>query len=284
MAPPDRARRAPGAAWLGLELALGLALLGAAAVAGFAFVHRPWPNRLDVAGFAAFPADPTSRRWHDIADIGTLPVLVAGIALSIVLSVWRDRARALACLVGPIAAVLVTERIAKPLVGRHLTPFGGFSYPSGTVTAAAALVAVATIASPRLLRPLVAVAGLGVVTAVSAAVIAMRWHFPTDALGGACIGVGSVLFLDALFHLPSRLRQPGRVTARSCPNQGSRRHSAERQPGTLAQTHELRSLRLEAQAGTPGRADASPAQDAALASPAAPSSVPSPRRPYSASY
>jgi len=281
MSSVSRARSAP---WLGLELALGLALLGAAAVAGFAFVHRPWPNRLDVAGFAAFPAAPTSRRWHDIADIGTLPVLVAGIALSIVLSIWRDRARALACLVGPIAAVLVTERIAKPLVGRHVTPFGGFSYPSGTVTATAALITVATLASPRVLRPLVGVAGLGVIAAVSAAVIAMRWHFPTDALGGACIGVGSVLFLDALFHLPARLEQPKRSAAGGHARHASRRRSARRQPtGAFSRSHGLPHGPRE-QAATPRRAGAFPAQFRALASPPAPSNVASSTGPCSASY
>ncbi|MCU1490308.1 MAG: putative rane protein [Acidimicrobiaceae bacterium] len=207
MGVPSRRNRPPmSSVWISIEVTLGVILLGGAALAGYAFVHRPWENRLDVAGFAAFPAVPNSRHWHLIADIGTLPVLLVGIALSIAFSVWRDRARALACLVGPIAAVLVTERIAKPLVGRVVTPFGGFSYPSGTVTAATALVVVVVLALPLMLRPFAAVAGLAVVAAVGCAVVALRWHFPTDAVGGALVGAGSVLFLDGLLHVPGLVR------------------------------------------------------------------------------
>jgi membrane-associated phospholipid phosphatase len=184
------------------EFALGVALLGLAAIAGYALIRRPWTNRLDAAGFAALPANPNDLLYHRIADIGSLPVLIGGIALAIVLSIWRDWPRAVACVLGPLAAVVTTEHIAKPLVGRHLVAFGGDSYPSGTVTAAAALVTVITLAAPVLLRPLVGLAGLAIIGAVSVAVIGMRWHFPSDAIGGACVGVGAVLTLDALVHLP----------------------------------------------------------------------------------
>jgi membrane-associated phospholipid phosphatase len=184
------------------QLALGLVLLGGAAVAGYALIRRPWANRIDAAGFSAFPADPGDYLYHRVADIGSLPFLLGGIGLAIALSIWRDRPRALACLIGPIAAVLTTEHVAKPLVGRHLSALGGDSYPSGTVTAAAALVTVITLAAPVLLRPLVGLAGLGVIGAVGVAVVGMRWHYPTDAFGGACVGVGAVLTLDAIAHLP----------------------------------------------------------------------------------
>jgi membrane-associated phospholipid phosphatase len=191
---------------LGLELALGIALLGGATLAGIAFVHRPNENRLDAFGFNALPADPNSHVFHEIALLGSLPALIIGIVLAIALSIWRDRARTAACAIGPIVAVLITEQVAKPLVGRTVTTAGGYSYPSGTVTAAAALATVVMLASPTLFRPLAAVLGAGVIAVVSAAVIAMRWHFPTDALGGACVGTGSVFTLDALFHIPALWR------------------------------------------------------------------------------
>ena len=104
--------------------------------------------------------------------------------------------------IGPVAAVLVTEHIAKPYVGRHLSTLGGDSYPSGTVTAAAALVTVITLAVPVVLRPVVGLGALGVIGAVGIAVVGMRWHYPTDAFGGACVGVGAVLALDAIVHIP----------------------------------------------------------------------------------
>ena len=51
------------------------------------------------------------------------------------------------------------QDLAKPLVGRHLGLTGGTSYPSGTVAAVAALATAAVLVGPRLLRPLIAVAG-----------------------------------------------------------------------------------------------------------------------------
>lgn len=201
-----RLRPATRPGWLAAEIASGVVLLGAAALAGLLLVRRPWPNRLDVAGFALLPADPGSRLYNDIALAGSLRVLLAGVAVAALVSVWRDRARAIACLVGPVVAVLVTEWVAKPLVGRHLTVLGGNSYPSGTVTAATGVMLALALAAPRLLRPTLALAAVLVVVAVCAAVVAMRWHYPTDALGGICVGGGSMLLLDGLFHVPSALR------------------------------------------------------------------------------
>jgi membrane-associated phospholipid phosphatase len=184
------------------QLVSGLILLGVAALGGLLLIRRPWANSIDVAGINAVPSNPNGLLYHRIADIGSLPFLLGGIALAIALSIWRDFPRAVACAVGPVAAVLITEHIAKPYVGRHLHFGGGNSYPSGTVTAAAALVTVITLAVPLFLRPLAGVAALGVIGAVGVAVVGMGWHYPTDAFGGACVGVGVVLTLDAIAHVP----------------------------------------------------------------------------------
>lgn len=199
-------RRATRPAYLAAEILVGVVLLAGAAIAGILLVHRPWPNRLDTAGFALLPAAPSSRLYNDIALAGSLPVLVGGVMVAALFSIFRDRARALVCLVAPAVAVVVTERVAKPLVARHVTALGGNSYPSGTVTAATALALVLVLAAPRLARPVLAVPALGVVAAVCVAVVAMRWHYPTDAMGGLCVGGGTVLLLDGLAHLPGSVR------------------------------------------------------------------------------
>lgn len=201
------------------QLLVGVVLLAVATIAGFALIRRPWTNRIDAAGFSAFPANPNSFLYHRVAEIGSLPVLLGGIALAIALSIWRDLPRAIACALGPVVAVEVTERIGKPFVGRHLTAFGGDSYPSGTVTAAAALATVITLAAPLLLRPIVGLGGLCVIGAVAIAVVGMRWHYPTDAFGGACVGAGAVLTLDALAHVPRcwSTRRPSREPPASGP-------------------------------------------------------------------
>ena len=56
--------------------------------------------------------------------------------------------------------------VAKPLVGRHLAGTSALSYPSGTVTAVAALAAAAFLVVPRFAKPVVAVAGGVLVVAV----------------------------------------------------------------------------------------------------------------------
>jgi membrane-associated phospholipid phosphatase len=210
-------------------LAGGLVLLGGAAVAGLAFVHRPWPNRLDVLGYRFFPAaDP---RWAvDAAKLGSLTALVVGVAAVFVVGVWRDAVRAVACAVAPVAAVLIVQDLAKPLVGRHIGLSGGSSYPSGTVAAVAALATAAVLVVPRLVRPLMAAVGLAAVVATSAAVIVLRWHYPTDALGGIAVGVGAVLATDALFHVPWAIAAALRPARPDRPDRTERTAAVPRQP------------------------------------------------------
>lgn len=213
-----RARRAVPARWVSaVEAGAGAALLLAAALTGVFFVHRPGENRLDAFAFGALPASSGSRAFQVIAEIGSARVVVAAAVVAVVATLWRDRRRAAACVLGPLAGLFVTERVAKPLAGRNVYPFGAHSYPSGTVTAATAVVTVAVLIAPRALRAPAAVIALGVVALVSTAVIALRWHFATDCLGGAFVGAGAVLVTDGALHLlhPARNR-----TARR------RRHSA----------------------------------------------------------
>jgi membrane-associated phospholipid phosphatase len=183
------------------ELSLGLVLLAAAALAGALFVRRPWENRLDVWAYSLVPERLTWRGYLDVAELGSTAVFAAGIAVLALVSAFRDLARAIACVVGPVCAVVVTERVAKPLVARHGV-LGGDSYPSGTVTAVAALAVVLVLVSPWVIRPLTGVIGAVAVFAVSVAVIGLRWHFATDTVGGALVGSGAVLTVDALAHLP----------------------------------------------------------------------------------
>jgi len=184
------------------QLVVGCTFLALAATAGLVFVHRPWPNRLDLWGYAVLPAD-TGAHWaHDLVTVGSLTALIVGAVAVFLVGMLRDRVRAVACAIAPAVAVLIVQDLAKPLVGRHLGITGAASYPSGTVAAAAALMTAATLVVPPLVRPLVAAAGAAVTVGVCAAVIVLRWHFPTDALGGVAVGVGAVLTVDALFHAP----------------------------------------------------------------------------------
>jgi hypothetical protein len=152
------------------QLLGGLGALAAAAVAGLAFVHRPWPNRLDVWGYAVLPADPASHWAHDLVAAGSLVALIGGVAAVFAVAILRDWVRAVACATAPVLAVLIVQDLAKPLVGRHLGITGSASYPSGTVAAVAALMTAAVLVTPKVARPLVAMAGAAVTAGVCAAV------------------------------------------------------------------------------------------------------------------
>jgi membrane-associated phospholipid phosphatase len=179
----------------------GVALLGAAALAGLLLAKRPGPNRVDAAGYFYVPSDPSSHLANELVKIGSLPVLLVGIGVIFAVTIFRDWVRAFACAAAPIVAVEVVEHIAKPMVGREIGA-GSFTYPSGTVAAVAALATAVLIISPRLVRPLSALAGALVVAGVGVAVLVLRWHYPTDVLGGVWVGSGAVFFIDALAHLP----------------------------------------------------------------------------------
>ena len=82
---------------------------------------------------------------------------------------------------------------------------GVLSYPSGNVADVAAVVTALALAVPRPARPVVVVAGAVAVGMMTVAVVGLRWHYPTDALAGAVLGVGTVLTVDGAVHLrPSR--------------------------------------------------------------------------------
>jgi membrane-associated phospholipid phosphatase len=207
--PLDRVRnpRKPTQVETLAELTMGVILVGIAAMAGLVFLHRPWANRLDVWGDRLFPTDLSSRWAHDFATLGSMKFLIAGVVLVFLIGMLRDRVRAVACAIAPIFAVLIVQEIAKPLVDRHNVLSTGLSYPSGTVTAVAALATALTLVMPPKARFPMAVVGLLVIAGTGAAVVVLRWHYPTDALGGAAVGAGSVLLVDALMHIPGSIAE-----------------------------------------------------------------------------
>jgi membrane-associated phospholipid phosphatase len=181
------------------ELIAGIILLSWSAVAAVLVHVDPTPNKLDAWGFAAL-----SSEFHDpallrIADLRTTAVLVVGSALAGLTVVGRDRWRAVACLAGPLAAAVLVEWCMKPLVGRRFDTV--LDYPSGSVTVVAALATSWSLAVPRRIRWAVMAAGSAVTAMMIVAVIRLRWHYPTDALAGAIVGVGVVLTLDGALQV-----------------------------------------------------------------------------------
>lgn len=177
-------------------------------LAGLALRHRRGPTGFDRWGFDLLTPTTHSHFLIRLTELGDLPVLVVGSvgAALVALVVGGDRWRALACLLAPALATLVVEWYLKPFVGRRYV--GVLTFPSGSVTTVAGLAAAWSLAIPRWLRWMVIPAVTVVVGAVAWAVVGLRWHYPSDALGGAAFGVGLVLLVDGVFHLLSRPSPP----------------------------------------------------------------------------
>jgi membrane-associated phospholipid phosphatase len=181
------------------ELRVGGILLAWSLVAALIVLVSPEPNALDRWGLSQLPLVRHSTWMTRVTELGGLPVLVAGSLLAAVVAVGRDRVRAVACLVGPVAATVLAEWVVKPAVGRHYG--GALTFPSGHVTVVASLGTAWTIAVPRWLRWPVAALAAVVVVLMTVSVIKLGWHYPSDALAGVTFGCGVVLLLDGVLHL-----------------------------------------------------------------------------------
>jgi membrane-associated phospholipid phosphatase len=187
------------------------------AVLGIAFAHHTTAGHLDQAidspvitwlgshpRLAAWLAAPGSQ----LPAAGLSAVIVVACLLT-----GRLKGALLAAAAVP-AAVGLNDGLCKPLV--HRTYLGALSYPSGhtaTVFALAATVAVLLHAPPRPAQPRpvrivieAAACVLGGVVAVG--VIGLRWHYFTDTVAGAAVGIGAVCALALLLDLPPWLRRP----------------------------------------------------------------------------
>jgi membrane-associated phospholipid phosphatase len=112
------------------------------------------------------------------------------------------------------ATVGLNDGLCKPLV--HRTYLGVLSYPSGhtaAMFALAATIAVLLCAPPRPVKARVFRIGIPVAACVLGSVVAvgvigLRWHYFTDTVAGAAMGIGTVCALALLLDLPTWLRRP----------------------------------------------------------------------------
>jgi membrane-associated phospholipid phosphatase len=145
-------------------------------------------------------------------------VLTAALAIGCLLT-GRRRGAVLALLAVPVTAV-ITDWLLKPLV--HRTYIGQVVYPSGhtaTIVALAATLTVLLVAPPRpampsWLRTLILAVSYLTALAVVVGVIAVRFHYFTDTVAGAAVGIGTVCGLALVLDLIPPVR-PSRITRRS---------------------------------------------------------------------
>jgi membrane-associated phospholipid phosphatase len=185
------------------------------AVLGVLFAHQARPDWLDGAVDSPVIGWLGGHRglalW--VADLGTLPpasVLTAAIVAGCLLT--GQLAGAVLAAVAVPAAVGLDEGLLKPLF--HRTYLGGLSYPSGHTTAMVALAATVTVLlliPPRParggpLRILIPAAAWVLAGMVAVAVIGLRWHYFTDTVAGAAVGIGTVCGLALILDLPAARR------------------------------------------------------------------------------
>lgn len=156
----------------------------------------------------------------DLVGIGNLVsvTVLTVLLVAVLLYLRRPRGAVLAALAPPVASA-ITEWVLKPIVER--TRGGSLSYPSGHTTgifAVAVVIAMLVLgrARPRpsaAVRAVVAVLALAVAATVAAASVAIGDHYATDAIGGACVAVATVLPIGLVIDAVADARAAGRPTS-----------------------------------------------------------------------
>ncbi|MCB5911579.1 phosphatase PAP2 family protein [Streptomyces pinistramenti] len=225
---PDPATAAP-AALAGTAGPLGhLTRLRPAALFLLAFVAvyllavcTPFGQRAENSLVVGYADDARIFRWAQ--SLGPPPLtaehatLIVGIVLIAVVAVVRRRrlagVAAVAVAVATLGAAEVLNKMVLPRPDLSHAPQNlvEASFPSGHVAIAAGLVAGALlIASPRT-RPYVAAAGALWLAVTAAAVQALYWHRPSDALGATLLACAAYALATRLLpsvapEVPSRPR------------------------------------------------------------------------------
>jgi len=201
---------AASARWRAVALLASCAIL--VAVLGALFAHQVMADWLDRV------VDSPIVAWLDrrqglavwLAAPGSLipaGALAAAIIVACLLA-GRLNGAVLATAAIP-AAVGLNDGVLKPLV--HRTYLGALTYPSGhtaTIFALAATVGVLLLYPPQpasapVLRALIPVAACVLGGMVAIGVIGLRFHYFTDTVAGAAVGIGTVCGLALLLDLPA---------------------------------------------------------------------------------
>lgn len=193
-------------------------------VLGLLFRGEVRPDRLDSvidnAVAARFSGHQGILLWL-AAPGSTIPLVAVSVAIAAgCLVARRPNGVVLAVMAVPVTAFL-DDVVLKHVFDR--ASLGFLSFPSGhtaTVMAVAMTLGVllhdpARPSRARAARVALVVAGYAVTVIVAVGVIALRWHYFTDTIGGAALGTGAVVALALLIDLAFRLLAGRRQEPRS---------------------------------------------------------------------
>ena len=131
---------------------------------------------------------------NGLANLVTVRLCAAVTAVLVIVCICRKLPLVALAIVGIVVVANETTELLKPLLSERIV-LANFSFtpgfPSGHVTAVAALVLCTLLAVPRgWPRVVVAVVGAGLVVGIAAAVVILGWHYPSDALAGGLVSGG----------------------------------------------------------------------------------------------
>ncbi len=195
---------------------LATALLGLAVSRGFSALG------LDRNAIHLLGRPPDVNAWEHVADFLAAPAIVAVLIASLVFGALRRILLRVGAFAGVAAAALViSEEIAKPVVGERF--FDVLSFPSGNVTAVCATALAMWIALYPVLgkwaRSITFVFGAAWTLLMSAAVVGAIWHTPLDCVGSILLSLGVVTAGAAILQpkpvpIPPAPAEPVRVMGR----------------------------------------------------------------------
>jgi membrane-associated phospholipid phosphatase len=188
------------------------------AVLGALFAHQTHPTWLDRAVDRPISSSLGAHLGASqaLAYLGQpVPVTAVTLALLVACLIRRRWSACVLLVIAVPGAIALTELVLKHVVGR--TNHNTLTFPSGHTASAFAVAAAITVllADPDQvrLRPAVrawfALMALLVAATVGIGVIALNFHYFTDTVAGAAVGIGSVIataFAVDYFGSPSRLR------------------------------------------------------------------------------
>jgi len=146
-----------------------------------------------------FGEPPVPTGTQRLVDNSTVLGAILFIGLLLVLAA-RKRFRDVLFVAAAVGGVAIFDPLFKSAFARQ--PPGdaeGFSFPSGSAMASMAIVAaVAFVVWSTRARWLVVLSGAAFVVAFGAAIVILRWHYPSDVIGGWCVAVAWVSALSVL--------------------------------------------------------------------------------------
>ncbi len=179
-------------------------------------------QRLDATalyGFTTLESTLKAPVWGFAVIGGAFPLALGLIGLYYLAGRWGRRREAIAAIVAVLAANLTTQ-ILKVVLSHPRTQsilgtdqVNAAAFPSGHATSAMSMAVAALLVVPQRWRALTAIAGAGLVFCVSFSILVLRWHFPSDVLGGILVATGyGFAALATLRYLAAR-PSDRRVTA-----------------------------------------------------------------------